>query len=102
MVPVQAQGPGLGPDQKQLKHVEEGKNVKASLRSSIPVILVNVSIIFTSDPFSKKNNCFLPICILRFTFDRLWKCFLLNNGFILLPNELIKSAYLQNVDFYQY
>ena len=58
MVPVQAQVPGLGPDQKQLQHVAEVKNVKAALRSLILVNLVNVSIFFTSDPFSEKIESF--------------------------------------------
>jgi hypothetical protein len=55
-VPVQVLGPGLGQDQKQLQHVEEVKNVKAVLKN-LGVVLVRryVSIIFTSDPFSKKK-----------------------------------------------
>ena len=69
MVLVQAQGPGLGLDQKQLKHVEEDKNVKAALKSLIfIVILVIVSIIFTSDPFSMKIESFFAYMYLTFYF----------------------------------
>ena len=69
MVPVQAQGPGLGPDQKQLKHVEEDKNVKAVIRSLIfIVILVIVSIISISDPFSMKIESFFAYMYLTFYF----------------------------------